>query len=669
LSQQTSAWLIALALAAAIGAQPGEASAGQEGTPAGGQATATSAGQPGTPAVGQAAATSAGQPGTPAGGQADASAGGQATAGGAGQPGTPNDSQPSSFKWSWGNAITYGAGIRLVDPDKRLIGLAAGGSAYSVNGDDGNLNYKKGLFSNATKITSEFEFSYKSVGGFVRGFAFYDFENEKGHRARTPLSNEAMDRVGSRAEFRDAFLWYRFKLGTHPGELRAGWQVINWGESTFIQGGINAINPVDVSVLRVPGSELRDALLPVGAVKFSLKPSANTSFEAFYQYEWQQTRIDPVGSYFSTTDLAGAGATKVMLGFGSAPDTIPVGHAPLPPSYSPVGTAVPKRATDREASNGGQYGAALRLFAPGLAGTEFGLYFINYHSRLPLIMAQTGTSAGILATGNYAATANYFLAYPEDIKLFGLGFNTQLGRTGIALQGEVSHRQDVPLQVDDVELLYAALTPLRLLPAVPQLAPLIGLGNLLASTNQVGAYGFSEEISGFRRFSTTQVQMTATKAFSRVLGASQMVLVGEAGWGKVHDLPAQSVLRLEAPGTYTTGNEIHTTNKIQPGTEPASAFPTPTAWGYVLAGRLEYNNAIGAANIIPRFSFAQDVNGISPGPGGNFLEGRKALTLGLGFQYRIKWEFDVSYTTLFGAGRYNLLNDRDFVAANIKFSF
>ena len=34
--------------------------------------------------------------------------------------------------------------------------------------------------------------------------------------------------------------------------------MINWGESTFIQGGINAINPVDVSALRVPGAELRD---------------------------------------------------------------------------------------------------------------------------------------------------------------------------------------------------------------------------------------------------------------------------------------------------------------------------------------------------------------------------------------------------------------------------
>ena len=596
---------------------------------------------------------------------------GQSAAAADTQADAPKDTAAAGFKWNWDNTITYGLGFRLSDPDKPIIGLAAGGTSYSVNGDDGNQNYKKGIFTNAAKITSELEFSYKNVGGFVRGFAFYDIENQNGDRVRTPLSNAAKKRVGSRAEIRDAFLWGRFRLGTHPGELRAGWQVINWGESTFIQGGINAVNPVDVSALRVPGAELRDAMLPVGAVKLSFKPTSNTSLEGFYQYAWEETKIDPVGSYFSTTDLAGAGATKVMLGFGSVPDTVAVGHSPLPPSFSPIGTAVPK-GNDVKARDGGQYGVAARVSFDGLGGMELGGDFLNYHSRLPLIMAKTGTAQGLL-NGNYAATAHYFLTYPEDIKLFGGSFNTQLGRTGIALQGEVSHRRDVPLQIDDVELLYAALSPLRLLapllPALPQLAPIVGAGTLFANTNQIGAVGWSSEVTGFKRYNTTQVQMTATKAFSRVLGADQCVLVAEGGWGKVHDLPEQNVLRLEAPGTYTSGNEIHTTNRVQPGTEPSSAFVTPSAWGYVVAGRLEYNNAIGAVNMVPRFSFSQDVSGISPGPGGNFLEGRKGLTLGVGLQYRFNWELDLSYTSFFGADRYNLLNDRDFLAANVKYSF
>ena len=323
---------------------------------------------------------------------------------------------PSEFTVKWDNTLTYGVATRLRGQDKGILGLAASGTGFSVNGDDGNRNYDKGLFTNAAKITSEVQFSFRSVGGFVRGFAFYDYENEKGDRARTPLSEDALERVGSRAEFRDAFIYGRFKLGRRPAELRAGWQVINCGESTFIQGGINAINPVDVSALRVPGAELRDALLPVGAVFLSVKPSKNTSLEGFWQYAWSSTKIDPVGSYFSTTDLAGGGANKVLLGFGSAPDSIPVGFN-IP--GNPVGVAVP-RVGDRKAGDAGQYGAAFRLFVPALGGTEFGLYYMNYHSRLPLIMARTGTQNALLVNGNYAASAKYFLAYPEDIKLLGL---------------------------------------------------------------------------------------------------------------------------------------------------------------------------------------------------------------------------------------------------------
>ena len=37
--------------------------------------------------------------------------------------------------------------------------------------------------------------------------------------------------------------------------------------------------------------------------------------------------------------------------------------------------------------------------------------------------------------------------------------------------------------------------------------------------------------------------------------------------------------------------------------------------------------------------------------------------------YQSQLEFDVSYTTFDGAGRYNELTDRDFLAATIKYSF
>ena len=161
---------------------------------------------------------------------------------------------------------------------------------------------------------------------------------------------------------------------------------------------------------------------------------------------------------------------------------------------SPVGVAVP-RGDNVEPEDGGQFGMSYQLFVPKWADTEVGFHFINYHSRLPIISALTGTPQG-LAAGDYAGSARYFSEYPEDIKLLGLSFNTQIGTSGWAMQGEVSTKLDAPLQVSTVELLYASLSPL----AIPEAAAgTPGVGSLLAQTNQVapGGVGFNTVVPGY----------------------------------------------------------------------------------------------------------------------------------------------------------------------------
>lgn len=563
--------------------------------------------------------------------------------------------------------LSYGIQSRVSGRDESIIGIANGGTANSVNGDDGNLNYDKGIVSNLVSLIADLELEHRDgYGLFVRGNAFYDFENEDGTREKAPLTPEAKDIVGSDAQILDAYVWGNWNLDEKPVQVRVGDQVLSWGESTFIQNSINTINPVDVARLRVPGSELREALLPVGMVWGSVAPSYTTSVELFYQYDYDEVEIDPPGTYFSTNDFAGDGGDRLFLGFGRVPDTVPFGPNPM---FAPVGTVVP-RSPDRRPGDSGQYGAALRFFAPALNDTEFGFYYIRYHSRLPIISARTGSlqptisqstglPAGLLA-GDYAGSASYFLEYPEDIDLFGASFNTEVGTTGIALQGEISHRLDAPLQVDDVELLFAALSPLA--------ATGSAAGQLFAANNQIGAFGFDQEIPGFIRRDITQVQATATQVFGPRLGADQAIVAAEAAVSYVHDMPEKSDLRLEVPGTYTSGNPVFTLAGAQPVTEDSANFADSTSWGYQVRGRMDFNNAIGPVNLSPQIAWRHDVSGNSPGPGGNFLEGRKAITLGLTASYQNTWEVEFSYTDFFGAGRLNLINDRDFVGLVIKYS-
>lgn len=582
-----------------------------------------------------------------------------------------------AFTGNWDNTVSFGAAWRLDDQNTNILGPASttlpngtsppgslGGQAFSVNGDDGNLNYNKGLFSSMLRITSELELVHASgSGAFIRGLAFYDFENEDKDREKINLTDDAARLVGSDIRLLDAYIFGSFDVGDNAAEIRLGRQVVSWGESTFIQNGLNVINPIDVTQIRVPGAELRNALQPVGMLWGNVEVGINSSLEGFYQFEWDETDPEPSGAYFSTNDFATDGGSKLMLGFGAVPDIIPFGPAAAGAiGASPVGVAVP-RGEDRDPEDGGQFGLAYKVFSPRLSDTEFGFYYVNYHSRLPILSLRTGTTAGV-AAGDYAGSARYFVEYPEDIQMLGLSFNSELAQTGWAIQGEYSYKIDAPLQIDDLELLGVGLSPLAALESTP------GIGTLLASRNQVapGGVGFDTVVPGFIERDVSQAQVTLSRFFPNVIRANELAVIGEVGLTHVHNMPSKEVLRLEAPGTYTSGDPALTAAGVQPATEPMSSFPDATSWGYQIRARLTYNNAIGPWSLLPSLAFRHDVSGITPGPGGNFLEGRKALSLGLMANLRNQWTAELRYTDFFGAGRHNLLNDRDFISFNIKYS-
>ncbi len=625
-----------------------------------------------------------------------------------------------SYQGSIDTTLSFGAGFRLDDQDPSIICTANGGTAFGCNSDDGNLNYDKGLFSSTVKFVSDLEINHSKhdIGGFfrLRGFA----DGVAGATERTALPDDSEELVKSDVELLDAYVWAEFNPGGKPLMLRLGKHVLNWGESTFIQGGINAINPINVPSIRLPGAELREALLPVNMFSASFQASENISLDGFVQLKWDETRPDPSGSYFSINDFATSGGTKVQLGFGDTSDLgsdagslfsttlgalSPLAVSLVNTDLASVGqTLTPDtnfigvpRAADNTPDDGGQFGVSVGYFSERLNDTEFGFHFVNYHSRLPMISAISGTGAGLAAAGaaagaivggntaaglaphlgvntpagvagvvgavivdRFADTANYLIEYPEDIQLLGASFNTSAGLW--AVQGEYSYKQDVPLQIDDVEILFAALTPLAVInPAFSNF-----------SVNQVGVFAPGQYIQGFVEKDVSQIQATISKIFPNVMTADQFVFVAEAAVTHVHDMPEKSTLRLNGPGTPTSGDPFHagaTGGHAGKAAENADAFADATSMGYRMLGRWTFNNVFNAITLSPRIAWQHDVSGITPGPGGNFIEGRQALTLGLSGSYKIQWVADIGYTNFMGAGRHNLLNDRDFVSVNVKYSF
>ena len=579
--------------------------------------------------------------------------------------------------------VSYGIGMRVSGRSDKLVAkshfnptifqaslpdqIAAPGR-FSANSDDGNLNFDHwDPIFNQARITSEIDINYRNYGAFVRGNFFHDFTLDN----KDALSSAARDKIGQRARLLDAYVWGDLPVGDRTLSVRVGRQVVSWGESTFIPGGINVINPVDVSALRTAGAELRDAFLPLGMVWASMDFTPNLSAEALVMFEWDRVEPEPSGTFFSTNDFATDGGRFAMLNFGLIPqpvvntdlfDTVcrqgnfGASDTGLPPQLVATGCAVAvPRADDRRPSDTGQFGAALRYFSPRLGDTEFGLFYLRYHSRLPLL---TGTAV----TSPDLTTGRVIVEYPEDIHLFGLSFNTTVWDSLWSVGGEISYRPNLPLQIDDVELLFAALSPLNALIPEP----------VLRFNSQLGEFGPGEEVRGFVRREVSQAQVTFTRLLGPgfLAGADQVALVGEIGATHVWDLPDRNELRFEGPGTDTGGGPSALDGgSLRNPVTTRDGFATAFSWGYRLLVAPTYNNLIGAWNVTPRVAFNHDVTGVTPTPGGAFLAGRKQITIGVGFDYQAQWRADVSYTNFFGAGANNLLGDRDFVAASLSYSF
>ncbi|HSW11208.1 MAG TPA: DUF1302 domain-containing protein [Solimonas sp.] len=582
------------------------------------------------------------------------------------------------FEGDLDTTVSLGAAMRMEDADKGSIGIANGGTARSVNEDDGDLNYDSGdLYSAAAKATHDLLIRRDDYGLFSRFSYFYDYiaEDDSGF-----LGSRARERLGKEASLLDLYVYGRFEFGEHPVNVRAGKQVVNWGESIFIGNSINIINPVDVAKLRTPGAEIKEALTPTPILWTQFGLAEDLSAEAVWIAGYEKTRIDPRGSYFSSNDIISDDSDRAYVGFGRRNDQ----HQPLAPPTGATATTAQvwvDRAPGRSPDNTrNQYGLALRYLAEALDDTEFGLYYLSYHSRTPLISAVRGTTSNSLNQAAGGGTARYFDEYPEDIQLYGLSFNTG-GPYGIALQGEYSYRPNQPLQLAAVELLLAAVgapnnitgTGTTTVPdgpdadTEPDVVP-------VAATVPAGTV-----IRGYRRVDVHQLQLGGTKAFGPTFGASQFVMLGEIA---VNQLDLPDGLLFAGPGTQlpAPGSANAAGGSFQP-----EGYADETSWGYRLLGRMDFEDVIGAAQLSPRLALAHDVQGTGP----NFNQGTKALTLGLTISYLQRWQGDIGYTAFFGGRRYagtdttpppagqsadwsinaNPLRDRDFLAMSVSYSF
>jgi hypothetical protein len=655
----------------------------------------------------------------------------------------------------WDTDLSVGSSWRATNPDPRLYTAGDGALIGLPNGtagqqtDVGDLNYAKGdRFSTLGKFVTDIDIKHGTFGALVRAKGWYDEalkENNVLIGNQANLFNGAIPGYGpqptgpftalpqpwpqarlSDATFEreqkfdsvmllDAYIYDTYKLGSTDLQVRLGNQVLNWGESIFIQG-VNQINPIDYNAALRPGAEIKEFLLPVWAADFNWGLGGGKSLEAFYQFKWENTSVPGCGTYWSGafSDSATSAAPGACSNVTAI--TPPYSTTQGSEAFATANGLYVPLSPGANARNGGQFGVAFHV-PVGENGTEFGFYGLNIHSRTPFLSGRMGGTtpaafaeaealglAGVDAIGPYwiipgstttvrqplplhsgiaaaygvpVTPASAFFEYPEDIHIFGISMATNL--VGWSVSAELSFSPNTPAQRNTDDLVNAMLG---------------FVGPLGPAAAAAAAGGPGTYLAGYDEFHKTQFQINTVKIFSNLLGADTATLIGEVGfqWNNVPDSATGirygraavfgmgSSPALAAQDPVTQGNTCLSQLQVAAGVSvpnplynPSSAgcsndgFVTDFSWGYRVNWSMDYSNVLNSGvTVTPSLFWSNDVQGNSID--GQFLENRRELGVGLKFTYARNYNVSLTYVN-YGNAAYDALHDRDYYALSAGVTF
>lgn len=325
---------------------------------------------------------------------------------------------------TWSNTIKYSLGSRLSSPNDHNLA--------NVNADDADRNFDRGsIMMNRFDFLSEFNARYRNFGLSLSAAAWYDQAYMSHNDNDSPgtfnpysvdndeFTSETKRWAGRKIEVMNAFVSGQFTPGDIPVSVRLGQHTLLWGESLFFtdNGVAAAMAPVDAyKALTVPNTKAQELFLPTKQISASMLLGNAWTIEGFYQFEWEKTRIPPVGSYMSSVDILDEGGERII----AAPGT-----------YFYHGKD--------EDPDAGQFGLSAR-WRPADLNLDLGFYAIRYNEKTPQVV--TELSGGFDPQSGSIGT--YHLRYQEKVELYGMSANMTFGQLNVG--AEMSYRHGVALR-------------------------------------------------------------------------------------------------------------------------------------------------------------------------------------------------------------------------------
>ncbi len=451
------------------------------------------------------------------------------------------------------------------------------------------------------------------------------------------IGKAAQNQAGKKFTLYDLFVYGNFRVLDRPVNVRVGKQVVSWGESNIMGGGISQMqNPTDLSKATTPGTEIKETLLPQETAYFNLGITDNISLEAYYTWNWRNSVFVPVGTFFSPFDF---------LGEGYNPDLFVRG-------IEFVG---------RDEPSGGQWGVNMHFILESLNFADLGLYYVHSHAYTPYIgLREDYTPRPDPARPGQDTLAGYEWKYGEDQNTYGISLNGE-ALFGASFAMELNLKQNF-FDTRECRNLFGI--------SAVQVPDLGGL--------QVGqAFGPSLDFDSSTVYGdvidgcdinasdvyTYLVNFTRSGG-TNFLGADTLNLVFDASAVWITELEhGDKTDRLDL-----RPNQFGTT--VDPGIfEGVDALDRPItdfSWGYAAVAGLVYNDVFANVNVAPTLIFVHGVEGYTPVSAGSLVENQRTLIAKVGFTY-LTSSLDLQYVTWLGTAGTN--DDHDNVSIVFKTSF
>lgn len=535
------------------------------------------------------------------------------------------------------STVSAGIGVRAGSPAcSAVIGSFAGSASpmqptgpgapagcadvFSSYNDQGNLNYAKhDRFTTYLKGTHELLLNFPEDVKFMGRVSWLrDFSATRttgiasGAGTPAPFGDDARDDLRQKVRLLDLWVSKSFTAGDERVRVRLGNQVVNWGESLFLPGGMNQTNAVDLMRLAQPGTQLKEAVLPAPMLNVASGLGHGLSLEAYVQQGWSGNYFPPVGSYWSTA----------AVGRSSADYGVPVNGNPR---------------------NSGQYGAALR-YQPEGTSLNLGLYAINYHDKSPVLVTSATSGSG------------FAYRYLEDRKLLGVSANFPLGNWAIGTEVSYRPRDAVALNASAPGLADNALTPAFGVRAC------LANGNCYVEQKKVQAH-----LTGLLSLTPGD-----HGPLLDLLGASTGTLLAEAVLIRYPDLRRTYQGVPVAAGGWGWGYDT-TANADATGPGVPAAVGSRTSYGYNFDFSWVYDGTvIPGWQVVPEVYFFHAVKGRTPNMMATFMQGAKSANFVVGFiKNPATWQVSINYARFWGGSSVfdQPLRDRSFIGATVSRNF